>query len=176
MKKFLAVLLCGCLMMGVAAGCGTEQAETETEKETADVRKIDGYYPFSTIHYMEGVDDVEEAPASLYSGTHEDMEGTPYKFIGEVTGVKTIDEIDDETPMPCFFVRTENGDVLVTNGATEHKRRGKRLGSVLGESRAAAVHGTHRIHLAGSSRGRKELQYANRDDKRDGGEGRRRGL
>ena len=74
MKKFLAVLLCGCLMMGVAAGCGTEQAETETEKETADVRKIDGYYPFSTIHYMEGVDDVEEAPASLYSGTHEDME------------------------------------------------------------------------------------------------------
>ena len=117
MKKFLAVLLCGCLMMGVAAGCGTEQAETETEKETADVRKIDGYYPFSTIHYMEGVDDVEEAPASLYSGTHEDMEGTPYKFIGEVTGVKTIDEIDDETPMPCFFVRTENGDVLVTNGA-----------------------------------------------------------
>ena len=46
MKKFLAVLLCGCLMMGVAAGCGTEQAETETEKETADVRKIDGYYPF----------------------------------------------------------------------------------------------------------------------------------
>ena len=73
MKKFLAVLLCGCLMMGVAAGCGTEQAETETEKETADVRKIDGYYPFSTIHYMEGVDDVEEAPASLYSGTHEDI-------------------------------------------------------------------------------------------------------
>ena len=117
MKKFLAVLLCGCLMMGVAAGCGTEQAETETEEETADVRKIDGYYPFSTIHYMEGVDDVEEAPASLYSGTHEDLEGTPYKFIGEVTGVKTIDEIDDETPMPCFFVRTENGDVLVTNGA-----------------------------------------------------------
>ena len=64
MKKILAVLLCGCLMMGVAAGCGTERAETEAEKETADVRKIDGYYPFSTIHYMEGVDDVEEAPTS----------------------------------------------------------------------------------------------------------------
>lgn len=117
MKKILAVLLCGCLVMSVAVGCGTEQAETETEKETADERKIDGGYPFSTIHWMEEVDDLEEAPASLYSGLHEELKGTPYKFTGEVTGVKTIDEVDDETPMPCFFVRTENGDVIVGNGA-----------------------------------------------------------
>ena len=53
MKKFLAVLLCGCLMMGVAAGCGTEQAETETE-ETNEVKvypeHIDAFVAVSYTH------------------------------------------------------------------------------------------------------------------------------
>ena len=80
--------------------------------------------------------------------------------------------------LQSFFVHPQRKRRAETRDLpdAEHKRRGKRLGPVLGKSRAAAVHGTHRIHLAGSSRGRKELQYAHRDDKRDGGEGRRRGL
>lgn len=113
MKKFLKVLLCACLVLGAFSGCGAEQVDSA--EKTDDERKFDGYYPFSTIHYMDGVDDVEEAPASLYSGAHEELKGTPYKFIGEVTEVRTIDEVDNK--MPCFFVKTENGDAIVGNGA-----------------------------------------------------------
>ena len=67
MKKFLAVLLCGCLMMGVAAGCGTEQAETETE-ETDEVKvypeHIDAFV--DTANFGEPPEIIYTTPA--YSG------------------------------------------------------------------------------------------------------------
>lgn len=75
MKKFLAVLLCGCLMMGVAAGCGTEQAETETEE--TDEFKV---YPEHIDAFVDTTD-FGEPPEIIYTtpASENGLEGELYK-------------------------------------------------------------------------------------------------
>lgn len=108
MKKFLAVLLCGCLMMGVAAGCGTEQAETETE-ETNEVKvypeHIDAFV--DTANFGEPPEIIYTTPAS-----ENGLEGELYKIEGEVTESE-VTEGEEGMSIGSFTVKTDVGEVSV---------------------------------------------------------------
>ena len=110
MKKFLAVLLCGCLMMGVAAGCGTEQAETETE-ETNEVKvypeHIDAFV--DTANFGEPPEIIYTTPAS-----ENGLEGELYKIEGEVTESETTED-EEGVSIGSFTVKTDIGEVSIVD-------------------------------------------------------------
>ena len=110
MKKFLAVLLCGCLMMGVAAGCGTEQAETETE-ETNEVKvypeHIDAFV--DTANFGEPPEIIYTTPAS-----ENGLEGELYKIEGEVTESE-VTEGEEGMSIGSFTVKTDVGEVSIVD-------------------------------------------------------------
>ncbi len=108
MKKILAVLLCGCLMMGVAAGCGTEQAETQTEK-TDEVKA----YPEHIDAFVDTAD-FGEPPEIIYttSASENGLEGELYKIEGEVTESETTED-EEGVSIGSFTVKTDIGEVSV---------------------------------------------------------------
>lgn len=108
MKKILAVLLCGCLMMGVAAGCGTKQAETQTEK-TNEVK----VYPEHIDAFIDTAD-FGEPPEIIYTtpASENGLEGELYKIEGEVTESETTED-EEGVSIGSFTVKTDIGEVSV---------------------------------------------------------------
>ena len=95
-------------MMGVAAGCGTEQAETETE-ETNEVKvypeHIDAFV--DTANFGEPPEIIYTTPAS-----ENGLEGELYKIEGEVTESE-VTEGEEGMSIGSFTVKTDVGEVSV---------------------------------------------------------------
>jgi hypothetical protein len=117
MKKIFTVLLCVCLTVGVAAGCGTKQAETEAEKtetEKADEVKV---YPEHIGDFMDTAD-FSEPPEIIYTtpASENGLEGELYKIEGEVTESE-VTEGEEGISIGSFTVKTDIGEVSVLDSS-----------------------------------------------------------
>lgn len=115
MKKIFAVLLCVCLTVGVAAGCGTERAETETEK--AETEKTDEVkvYPEYIDAFVDTAD-FGEPPEIIYTtpASENGLEGELYKIEGEVTESE-VTEGEEGMSIGSFTVKTDVGEVSIVD-------------------------------------------------------------
>lgn len=113
MKKFLAVLLCVCLTVGVAVGCGTKQSETESEKTETEKTDEVKVYPEHIDAFVDTAD-FSEPPEIIYTtpASENGLEGELYKIEGEVTESE-VTEGEEGMSIGSFTIKTDVGEVSI---------------------------------------------------------------